>query len=277
MELKDFSWSEKLAEICGIHAGDGYLRNDGKRIELEVGGNVKEERTYYDNYVIPLFSSVFKIDIKGKVFSSKGTYGFVIRQRRIVEFLHRLGFPYGKKAHVVRVPKFIFSGGERLFTSFLRGYFDTDGTLNFDKRGKYHNYPRIILKTISKPLFLDIKKMLLKLDFHFYTDTYKPKKPTEKPQYRIWIYGKHNLLKWMKLIGSKNPSKFTRFEIWKRFGFCPSHTSYKERIAILKGKINLCLIIYRAREVTRTACGASDPIVRVRIPPGPLVFGSKSG
>ena len=25
--------SPEMAEICGIHAGDGYLRNDGKRVE----------------------------------------------------------------------------------------------------------------------------------------------------------------------------------------------------------------------------------------------------
>ena len=47
-----------LAEVCGIHAGDGYLRNDGKRRELDIGGGF-EEKEYYGNHVAPLFEKVF--------------------------------------------------------------------------------------------------------------------------------------------------------------------------------------------------------------------------
>ncbi|MDP2906846.1 MAG: hypothetical protein Q8O03_02800 [Nanoarchaeota archaeon] len=51
--------NSETAEICGIHAGDGYLRNDGRRRELDISGNV-EEQTYYDNHVIPLFELCVK-------------------------------------------------------------------------------------------------------------------------------------------------------------------------------------------------------------------------
>ena len=68
----NFNLSENLAEICGIHAGDGYLRNDGKRIELDISGNM-EEKEFYDKHVIPLFSKFFKMKIKGKYFYSRNT------------------------------------------------------------------------------------------------------------------------------------------------------------------------------------------------------------
>ena len=38
-----FELSPELAEICGIHAGDGYLRSNEHRIELDISGNVEEK------------------------------------------------------------------------------------------------------------------------------------------------------------------------------------------------------------------------------------------
>lgn len=228
-DLKNF------AEVCGIHTGDGYLRNDGKRIELEVGGNINEEKKYYDSYVIPLFKRTLGINIKGKFFKSKGTYGFVIREKDIIELFNKVGFPYGKKESKVKVPELIISSNSTEVTAaFLRGYFDADGSLSFDKKVKKHNYPRIMLGTVSKELFTDLKKMLKSLKFKFSTDKIKSKNVNERIRYRIWIYGKENLEKWMKIVGSKNSSKFSRYLIWKKFGFCPPKTSYVDRINMLK-------------------------------------------
>ena len=81
--------STDFAEICGVHAGDGYLRNDGKRIELDLSGNI-EEKEHYDEYMIPLFSNYFKLHIKGKFFKSRNTYGFVIRDRGMYKLFLRL-------------------------------------------------------------------------------------------------------------------------------------------------------------------------------------------
>ena len=76
---------EKIAEICGIHAGDGYLRNDGRRVEWDISGNI-EEKNYYDKEVIPLFNKIFDLNIKGRFFKGRNTYGFVIRNKKIIEY-----------------------------------------------------------------------------------------------------------------------------------------------------------------------------------------------
>lgn len=159
-----------FAEICGIHAGDGYLRNDGKRIELDISGNV-QEKNYYNNYIIPLFSNFFNISIEGKHFKSRNTYGFVIRNKKVVEKLHSVGFPYGKKTPTVKAPQFILeSNNKELYSNFLRGLFDTDGSLSFDKRRgnykefnkKYHVEPRINITTVSKKLSDDNDYLIAK-------------------------------------------------------------------------------------------------------------------
>ena len=152
-----------FAEVCGIHAGDGYLRNDGKRREIDVSGSF-EEKEFYDQKVIPLFSKVFNLQLTGRYFPARGTYGFVIRDRNAVEMLHNAGFPYGKKTTSVEIPGFILdSKNPEVNKRFLRGLFDTDGSFTVNRNGSVYNYyPRIIIATCSKKLSIQTGNLLRK-------------------------------------------------------------------------------------------------------------------
>lgn len=44
------------------------------------------------------------------------------------------------------------------------------------------------------------------------------------------------LRRWMKKIGSQNPSKKSRYELWKKQGFCPPDISIEDRLEKLKSK-----------------------------------------
>jgi intein/homing endonuclease len=235
----NFNVSGDLAEICGIHAGDGYLRNDGKRAELDISGNT-EEKEYYDKHVIPLFNRTFKIKIKGRFFYSRNTYGFVIRNKNIVKILNEIGFPYGKKTYTVKIPSIITKSNDtNLFKRFLRGLFDTDGCLTFDKEHKkIHYYPRIIIPTTSFSLFKGICFLLNKIEIPYNIQFYRSKNPKEKISYRIWIRGKERLEKWMKLIDIKNTSKSSRYLVWKKYGFCPPNTTLKQRKEIIYNNLS---------------------------------------
>ncbi len=120
--LMNIDFSPELAEICGIHAGDGYLRNDGKRKELDISGAI-DEREYYDNHVVGLFEKVFGFPLKPRFFPQRNTYGFVLRDVKIIEFMHSIGFPYGKKTLTVEVPEFVLNSRNLdIIYSFLRGF-----------------------------------------------------------------------------------------------------------------------------------------------------------
>ncbi|MBU2104867.1 MAG: hypothetical protein KKF67_03820 [Nanoarchaeota archaeon] len=234
-----------LAEICGIHAGDGYLRNREGKIELELGGS-KEEKPYYDNHVVLLFNKVFGLKLKGK-FYSKGTYGFVTTNNQFKIF-DELGFPYGKKSKIVNIPKIILNSKNKLlYVKFLRGLFDTDGHLGFRKSyGNYlpfkikkHHYPVIHITSISRLLIERVSLMLKQLGITSFTYSSLPKKSNEQTSYRVIISGVGNVERWMKIIGSKNPVKLSRYLIWKKFGFCPTNTTFEQREDILNGKLNI--------------------------------------
>jgi len=159
-----------LAEICGIHAGDGYMRKRGNNYELELSGGF-DEKEYYDFHVVPLFERVFNIKIKAQYFRTKGTYGFRTSNKDVCKTLHNCGFPYGKKTFTVSVPEEILTSRNLdIIYSFVRGVFDTDGTLSFRCRNgsgykellvKRHTLPEISIKVCSKNLRDGVAKLLL--------------------------------------------------------------------------------------------------------------------
>lgn len=239
--------SPDLAEVCGIHAGDGYLRNDGKRREFDISGGF-EEKDYYDNHVAPLFEKVFGLTVKPRPFNSRSTYGFVIRDKKVIEFMHSLGFPYGKKTLTVAIPKQILhSDNFELLYRFIKGVFDTDGCLSFNRKpGKSYTifkrtrdyYPRISIKIVSQNLFNGLKTLLDRTGFYYHTKVTAPQNPSWNKNYYLCLSGVSNLEKWVQNIGFKNPSKFSRYLIWKQYGFCPRRTTYEQRKQILNKEID---------------------------------------
>ncbi len=236
----------ELAEIIGIYSGDGYLRFIGSRKELDISGNY-EEKDYYDTHVIPLFSKFFNVPVKGQFFHSRRTYGFVIRERKVLEIFKELGFISGNKSLSIRILDEIkYSKDITIITSFLRGYFDTDGCLTFrNRRGdknynefkrKYHYHPRIELTSVSKNLIIDVELLLKRLGFRNYMCVKIPKNKKWNINYTLTMMGEENLLKWMKLIGTKNTSRMSRYLIWQKYGFLPPYTTFEQRINILDGK-----------------------------------------
>lgn len=73
--------SPELAEICGIHAGDGYLRfRERNKGEVDISGHI-EEKGYYDDHVILLFNKVFGLNIKGRFFQEGLMALFVTKEK----------------------------------------------------------------------------------------------------------------------------------------------------------------------------------------------------
>ncbi len=239
--------SKELAEIFGIHAGDGYLRNDGHRRELDISGHV-EDKDYYDKHISKLFLKEFKIKLNCRYFPHRNTYGFVIRQKEIIELFHKFGFPYGRKGQIVKVPESVLNSRNNIIKAcFLRGIADTDGSITFDRRfnGKYiefkrerNYYPRIILMTTSVALHRSVIKLLDELGINYRVQVYTPKKTTESIKYKIWVRGARYVEAWMSIIGFANYSKFSKYLIWKKFGHCPPKTTQIQRDSILKGNLN---------------------------------------
>ncbi|MFH1473666.1 MAG: LAGLIDADG family homing endonuclease [Candidatus Aenigmatarchaeota archaeon] len=223
---------ENLAELLGIIVGDGYVRTkDPRWLSIEVNA---EEKSYIEKHVIPLVSNIFKCKPVGRFFNRNGinnTYGFYICSKRLTDFLNYLGV--AKKHDKIRVPEVVIRN-KMLYSRFLRGYFDTDGCLSFEKKHKdIYYYPRLLLSSVSKMLIMDVKGMTDALNICGTVFITSPGRKTKMPLYRHCIRGPEKLEKWSKRIGFSNPNSRTKYLIWRKLGHCKTNTSLEKRISIL--------------------------------------------
>ncbi len=240
--MPDFKITPEIAELAGAFAADGCLQKN----YLCMWGNITEDREYYDSVLVPMYEKCFNIKLKPHEKKSNSVYGFYLCKRDIVKFFNEiLGFPIGSKTYIVRVPKIIRnSNSKEILSSFVRGFTDCDGCLNFHKRyakgykefsRKYNTYPRITLDSVSEDLINDIAKLVENIGVNCNISKTKAKLSNEKDKHRIWIRGKARVGKWLELIGFKNPVHLSKVLIWQKFGFVPTKINLQERYKLLKG------------------------------------------
>lgn len=229
----------EVAEIAGIHAGDGTQWLHSGSYSVRVAGS-KEEREYYDNHISPLYFSAFGIKLIPQCFGRKNLYGIEFSSKAVVTFQKNiLNFPLGKKSKTVTIPNALVRNKD-LLRFFIKGLADTDFCLSFRKQKKDRNfYPEIEATFASRRLVMQLKEILEK-KFGFRTCTVFDieSKSYGKKQSTIKILGFKQLEKWMKEIGFSNPIHITKYNIWKRFGFCPVRTTLSERYKVLEGKLD---------------------------------------
>ncbi len=234
-----------LAEISGMFAADGSMQKE----HICMWGNITEDKEYYDNHMAPLFSTLFNKKLNVHEKKSNSVYGFYLCKKEVINiFNKKLNFPIGKKTYTVKVPNLIFkSKNTKIYSSFIRGFTDCDGCISFFKRyakgycrfkRKFHIYPRIDIVSTSQSIIKQISKMLEFLKIKHTVHRRKSNQSNRADSFTISIKGKERLNHWMKKIGFKNPAKITKYQVWKKFGFCPPYTTIKERRKILKGEIN---------------------------------------
>jgi len=237
----------ELAELFGIYVGDGTMsaNKSGKGALLSIAAG-KDEKEWLD-YVANLFEQIFRY--YPKVRWNSNVYKIQTGVSKICEFFKKMGFRLGKKALTVRVPKAVIEiDDDDTYKAFLKGYFDADGCLCFERnlhgryvefKKTYHYYPRILLTSISKDLIVtDIKQMLEVIGLQHNTRERIPGKKEEHKSYVATITGAAQLELWMTKIGSSNPVHFTKYQVWKKFGFCPTKTTLEQRLAMLSGELN---------------------------------------
>ncbi len=242
--------NNNIAEFLGWHMGDGCISITKRYSEYTLTGDIKEERQFYEDIIIPTFNKIFKDILKKPVilkhYKSVGVCGIYIFDREFVSVLQeRFNIKHGKKLNV-GIPIKFKSNTEK--KNFLRGIFDTDGSIYFCKsniktrkeslNSIFHYKPKIKLATISKKLIDDVYKLLVELGYG--PRLYKPRKQrkNEKFMHAIVLDTKRDTMKWIKEIGFKNMKHTSKINVWKKYGFCPPHTTLKERCDILDNKLN---------------------------------------
>lgn len=242
--------NNETAEFLGWYFGDGCISITGNRYEFAITGDITEEREFYKQIIVPTLNKIFyhklgrKIELK--LYPSVGVCGIYLFDRTFVRgLLAEFDLKPGKKIDV-NIPYFKTINQKK---HFLRGLFDTDGSIYFCKSNvktknptfctTFHYKPKIKLATISKIIIERVFKMLLELGFS--PRLYSPRKqrPHENIMYSVVLDTNKNIEKWIKEIGFRNPKHSTKIAVWKKQGYCPPYTTIKDRIAIINREIKL--------------------------------------
>nr|MBA4405281.1 hypothetical protein [Nanoarchaeum sp.] len=218
---------EELAYFCGILAGDGCLasRKLNRSYDVYCGGNLENEKEFYDYRIKPLIKKLFNLDIEMKYFpggvnGNNGVYGFRIGSKAIYSFLlNTIRLPSGKKYDNLQIP-LIFKNNNKLKLNFIRGIADTD--LSFCLKKRYTlspYYPVISLTSKSEKFISEIHSELVLLGFKP-TNFYKVIQKDERIQsgktikYLFELNGPIELLKWESCIGFRQLKHVHKFNEW---------------------------------------------------------------
>ena len=201
--LKDVILNEEICEFIGAFIGDGYLGNYGKtknQYVLGISGNQELDEDYIKTYLVPLLKRNFK-NINPRLYYRKDENTLMLRinSKELYTLFLNLGFNPGKKAHNIVIPEKIFNN-KKLMKYVVRGIFDTDGCIFFDKRKSYNlPYPRITLQIASIELIKQLENYLSDY-FTLYVNTSN----RDGKRNCIEIYGHKQLEKFLKEIGLSN-------------------------------------------------------------------------
>jgi len=238
-------FSERHAEFVGLHFGDGSLteRKGTDSLRFQLRGDAVSDREHYENFIIPLCNELIGFPLLGRrvstIFDRKlNSFGISLESTKISQFFRELGVPVGVKEELP-IPKWVLENLE-FSKAFVRGLFDTDGTISFKKnntaKSKLKKVCVIKIVSVSEELILGVSKILSNLKIKHYLIVEK-KTNGERNAFKTEVYKPHTS-EFMRIIGSHNPKHLTKFKIYERFGFCPTKTSLEQRQLILKGLLD---------------------------------------
>jgi len=191
---------EELGEICGIFAGDGTLYRTTWDIVLEVRGEPKELR-YYQGTVSKLFGKLFCEELNIIRRNHVGGYTIGIRKcGNKCKIFNELGFPVGKKSRTVEIPKIILNN-DASWIGYIRGIFDTDGSIYLRRVKKEIRQPVISICSMSENHLLQIQEILRKIGFNCWI---------ERGNHVVRICGWSTIERFLRIVQPNNTKHLDR-------------------------------------------------------------------
>jgi DNA-binding transcriptional regulator WhiA len=181
--------SVNTAECFGILLGDGHISKYQTIVTL--GSTEKLYATYVSNLFEKVFSTRPKTSIR-----ANGHLDIYLNSVPLVQWLKSEGLVSNKTKKQVDVPMWLFEN-PLYMKAFLRGFFDTDGSIYKLRFGI-----QLSFTNRSLPLLLALQKMLNEIQY----------KPSEVSSWKIYITQKKDIQRFFREIKPKNHKHLERFK-----------------------------------------------------------------
>ena len=201
-----------LAEEIGWHLGDGtmgfYKNKEKTRGSYALRGHIIDDFLHYQNRICPVYFKLFSFKPSLRKMSSTGVCGFPVWSDNLVNFKKKLGLPLGPKLYAT-IPPFLLRN-KKLYSSFLRGLFDTDGNLYLEnKRNKI--YPRIHISSVSQDMLRQAHFMALRLGLRSTVYLQRVTNPSWNDKLILSVRGHEQIRKWFDIVSSNNPKHLLKY------------------------------------------------------------------
>ena len=185
--------NKELAYVLGVYFGDGSIRFDTRTRTYHFRLEVKDL-----DFALATKKALEKLGLRTSLRKTRrGLYLVICCSKSFTQWLRGI--------KVEELPKLIQNKEDKI--SFIRGFFDSDGSL--EKNGKGGKYIKMFNK--NKELLQVIKRMLEELGFH-------PRLRKERYLYVLGIYRNEEICRFVEIIGSSIPRKRSLFHqnaLWK--------------------------------------------------------------
>lgn len=198
----------EIAEIVGVLIGDGYIYRKKHKYQIGFVGNPITDKESFDN-LKELILKEWGKNVEAKV--RAGGLRLVFNSKEICKFLiDDLGMPHGKgKCEKVFIPRIIFENWD-LAKCTIRGIMDSDGSIFVSKKPGVERYPTMEITTTSLNLANQLRVLLIQRGFRVGNIRSSLSKLSTMPAYKVCLYGKSNVKKWLDEIGFSNKYKENR-------------------------------------------------------------------
>ena len=160
--------SNELAELIGIHFGDGCMKKQ-RNYTYQICYCFNKRDKEYAIYVKNLFYNLFNINVK--MYENFNSINLYFISKSLCTFFNEvLKIPYSPKKSL-SIPNYIISN-KKYLVAFIRGLFDTDGCTIIQKDRGY-NYNLIRICTSIYDFSEEIKLALTSLGIKSYICTKK--------------------------------------------------------------------------------------------------------
>lgn len=191
------TYSTKLAEFVGIMLGDGHISHRPAQFYI----TISEIDKGYSHYVAKLLFDLFETHVTYIYRKSKQVkiVNVMISSVDLIKYLCSIGLKSSNKVKdQASVPYWIVKN-KHYHKSFIRGLFDTDGSIYKLKFGV-----QMAFCNCSQPLLKTTKQMLTAQGYH----------PSKISSHKFYLTKQKDLRKYMKEIGFGNPKHETRAQLF---------------------------------------------------------------
>jgi len=184
--------SEDLAEFCGVMLGDGHIGT----AQIFITVNIKTDWQYV-GYLQDLLERLFQFTPRATNANHESVVDLYLTSAYLVGRLHEIGlYSSNKVRDQVGVPEWIF-GATEYQRGFLRGFFDTDGSIY---RLKHFDAVQMSFSNLSVPLLEGTRRLLLGLGYH----------PSKFSGHAVYLTRRRDIKNYAQEIGFGNLKHLSR-------------------------------------------------------------------